>query len=186
MMRGYSASLRASRIVECPVTFEVDDLAFFLPCFETYGADVFAAQFHIAEGAEKAAALVAGNDGLFLRMVEAACLIIDKRLSGLAGLKIAKKGGEHIDLYGCLTGWTGDKVRNIIISGRQRFMTMCAGDIFHKSGFPYNSCITDTVMECSFFIIKSHHNISDTEDHGAQIVGKKPSKGTAIADLCAI
>ena len=165
------------------MTFEVDDLAFFLSRFQTYGADVFAAEFYITEGTEKTAAPVAGNDGLFLRMVKTACLIIDERLSGFTRLEIAKKCGKHIDLYRCLTGWAGDEMGDVVISGGKRRVTVRTGDIFHKSGFPDDPRITNTVMEGTFFIIESNHNISDTENHSAEKFCEMSSTGTAIADL---
>jgi len=38
-------------VIEYPVTVKVDDPAFFLPSFQTGRTEVFAAQFHVAQGA---------------------------------------------------------------------------------------------------------------------------------------
>ena len=63
-------------VVEHPVTIKVDDPAFLLPGFQTGRAEVPATEFHVAEGAQESAAMIARNDGLFVRMVIAARLVI--------------------------------------------------------------------------------------------------------------
>jgi hypothetical protein len=75
--------------------------------------------------------MIAGDDGLLLRMIKAARLIIRQNLSGLSGLKAPQKGREEIDLDGNLAGRTPDKVRGIIAACRKRLMTLSARDLFH-------------------------------------------------------
>ena len=80
---GEQGEPERNAIIEHPMTVEVDDPAFFLPCFQTGRTEVLAAQFHVAQGAQESSAMIARDDGLFLRMVKAARLIIDQSLSRL-------------------------------------------------------------------------------------------------------
>jgi hypothetical protein len=95
-------------IIEQPMTVEVDDLAFFPPRFQTDRAEMLAVQFHVAQGAQESPAMIAGDGGLFLRMIEAARLIIHQSLSGFPRLEGAEKGGKHINLDRRAAGWAGD------------------------------------------------------------------------------
>jgi hypothetical protein len=76
--------------------------------------------------------MIARNDGLFLRVVETARLIIDQSLSLFAGLKTTVKSRKNIDPDGCMARWTRDEVRSVIIPGQNGGMATCAGNLFHQ------------------------------------------------------
>jgi len=120
-----------SPVIEQSVPIKVDDPAFFLPCFQASRTEVPAAEFHVAEGTQESAAMIARNDSLFLRMVKATRLVFDQCLSLFSWPQVLIKGGEHINLDGRLTGWTWDEIRGVIVPRRNELMTVCAGDFFH-------------------------------------------------------
>jgi len=110
---------------------KVADPAFFLPCFHTRRTEVFATQFYVAQGAQESAAMIARNNSFFLRMVKAARLVIDQCLPLFSRTQAMIKGGEHINLDGRMTGWTGDQIGGVIVPRKNWRMTVCARDFFH-------------------------------------------------------
>jgi hypothetical protein len=76
---------------------EVDDLAFFLPGFQTGRTEVLASQLHVAQGAQESSAMIARDDSFFLGMIETARLIIDRCLPYFSGLNTTRKGWKYID-----------------------------------------------------------------------------------------
>ena len=101
---GEHGDFERNAVVEHPVTIEVDDPAFFLPGFQTGRAEVPAAEFHVAEGAQESAAMIARDNRLFLGMIKTARLIIDQCLSIFSGTKATIKGGKHVDPDRYVTG----------------------------------------------------------------------------------
>jgi hypothetical protein len=120
-------------IIEESVPVQIDDPAFFLPCFHTGRAEVSAAQFHVAQGAQESAAMIARDDSLFLRMVKAARLVIDQCLPLFSWTQAVIKGGEYINLDRRLTGWTWDEIGGVIVPRKNWRMTVCASDFFHSA-----------------------------------------------------
>src|SRR5512135_2898587 len=78
-------------VVEHPMPVKVDDPAFLLPRFHTDRTEVFPAQFYVTQCAQEPPAMVAWEDGFFLRMVIAARLVTYQRLPVLSRLKTSKK-----------------------------------------------------------------------------------------------
>jgi hypothetical protein len=113
---GKQGEPERNTIIEYPMTIKIDDPAFFLPRLQTDRTEVFPTPFHVAQSAQKSSAMVARDDGLFLRMIKAARLIIYQRLSRFPWLKATRKGGKHIDLDRHVTGWTRDKIRGVVVS----------------------------------------------------------------------
>jgi hypothetical protein len=48
---GVKGKSQRGSVIEHPVTLKVDNLAFFLPCFQTSRAEVFATPFNVAQSA---------------------------------------------------------------------------------------------------------------------------------------
>ena len=168
------------------MALKADDLALFLSRFQTGGTEVLAPPFHVAQGAEEAPAMIAGDDGLLLSVVEAARLVIRQCLSRFSGSEAASKGGKNIDPYRHLTGGARDKVRGIIVPARNRRVALGATDLFHGSPLTNNPRITDAVVECPFFFIETRYDIANAKDARAEKVCKEPSEGSCIGDLFAI
>jgi hypothetical protein len=109
---GEQCEPKCQAVIEHPMTIKVDDPAFFLSSFQTYRAEVFAAQFHVAQGAQESAAMIARNHSPFLGMIKTACLVIEQCLSLVywPQAEAVIKGGKHINLNRDMAGGTWDQL----------------------------------------------------------------------------
>jgi hypothetical protein len=105
---GEQCEPKCHAVIEHPMTIKVDDSAFFLPCLHTGRAKVFAAQFHVAQGAQESAAMIARDNSPFLGMIKTTRLIIDQCLSLISWPQAVIKGGKDINLDGRMTKWAWD------------------------------------------------------------------------------
>ncbi len=130
---GEHGDLERNAVVEHPVTVKVDNPSFFLPSFQAGRAEVPAAEFHVAEGAQESAAMIARDHRLFLGMVKTARLILRQCLSLFSGTNAPIKGRKDVDPNRDVTGRAWDEVRSIIEPCKNWRMTVCARDLFHET-----------------------------------------------------
>ena len=118
-------------------------------------------------------------------MVEAAGLIVHEGVSRFSRLEAPQEGGKDIDFYGHTAGRAPDKIRSVIVLRGNRRTALSATDLFHWSDFDHPR-ITDAVVEAALLFIESYHEVADAENHCAENLRKKPTKGPAITERFAV
>jgi hypothetical protein len=94
--------------------FEALDIPFFLAGLEAAGAQVPPLDLAIAQGAQKTAAQITGDNGFFLRMIKATRFAFDHDRFGVSALSdLLEKGREDFYLQRRLARWARNQTRLI-------------------------------------------------------------------------